>query len=201
MLGGTFDPPHLGHLLLANSAAAQFELDRVLFVPAGDPYHRRPGSGFPAVSERAETSPSPDRLAMTRLAVAGNERFAVDGREVQRSGRTFTVDTLEELAPELARSEGAGELFVLLGSDSVAEIGRWRSPQRIAELATVLVAPRADGHPVPEWVRARTVDMPRVDITSTSIRARLIAGRPVRYLVTDTVEAYIREHGLYTAAE
>ena len=205
VLGGTFDPPHLGHLVLAEAARVQFALDRVLFVPAGDPYHRRPGSGFQVASARPDLSPAADRLAMTRLAVAGNDAFAVDDREVGREGPSYTVDTLTELAAEWdagsgtreAAAPGARRLFLLLGADAAAELGRWKEPGRIAELATILVAPRGEREPSTAPVPVLEVDMPRIDITSTLVRERARAGLSVRYLVPDAVAEYIDGRGLY----
>ena len=123
-LGGTFDPPHFGHLFLAECARAQFALERVLFIPAGDPYRKK----------RAMT-PAAQRLEMTRLAVQGNPGFSVDDLEVRREGPTYTVDTLEELG---ARGEGA--VVFIIGSDALADMRNWKDPRRIEELARLVVA-------------------------------------------------------------
>lgn len=218
VLGGTFDPPHLGHLVLAEAARVQFALDRVLFVPAGDPYHRRPGSGFQVASARPDLSPSADRLAMTRLAVAGNDAFAVDDREVRREGPSYTVDTLAELAREMPAASsrqrtlepeaGSGgpepedaalahRLFLLLGADAAAELHRWKEPARIAGLANILVAPRGDRAFAVAPFPVLEVDMPRLDITSTLVRERSRAGLSIRYLVPDAVADYIERGELY----
>ncbi|MEO9253955.1 MAG: nicotinate-nucleotide adenylyltransferase [Tepidiformaceae bacterium] len=187
LLGGTFDPPHLGHLVLAECARTQFAstaaLPSVLFLPAGDPY--RKASRF--------VSPALHRLAMTRLAVASNPNFVVDDREVRREGPSYTVDTLEEL-----HSEGHANLILLLGTDAIADMPNWKQPERIRELATIAVAPKADGSAeLPGPANTVFVTMPLLPISSTLIRSRAVAGLPIRYLVPDSVEAYIREHGLY----
>jgi nicotinate-nucleotide adenylyltransferase len=195
ILGGTFDPPHNGHLALAHAARAQFSLTRVLFIPAGDPYHRRSGSGFQLASVRPDLSPASARLAMIRLAIAGEPSFEVDDRELRRHGPTYTVDTLEELHAE--RPQDA--LHLLLGADSAAEFARWRSPERIAELATIAVAPRSGVMPVAVGVPHVTIEMEAVAVTSTAIRARVAATEPIDGLVPVGVAAYIRGHGLYRA--
>ena len=194
IFGGTFDPPHVGHTIFAEAARAQFELDTVRFVPAGDPYHRRRGSGFEIAGVRDDLSPANDRLEMTRLAVAGNGAFVVDDREVQRDGPSYTVDTLEELTAEFPDAK----LFLLLGADTAAELSRWRSADRIGELATVLVASRGDrvAGAAREFPH-KVVQMPRVDITATEIRALIQRTASARYLVADAVLEYIERQSLY----
>ncbi|MEX2080497.1 MAG: nicotinate-nucleotide adenylyltransferase [Dehalococcoidia bacterium] len=190
LFGGTFDPPHFGHLLLAETARAQFELERVLFVPAGDPY-RKPAAGV---------APAAPPQAMVRLAIAANPAFQADDREVRRQGPSYTIDTLQELA-----REGIHQPFLLLGSDALADMPNWKDHRRIPGLARIAIAPK--GHSsaeVDELARragleppARTVDMPPVEVSSTVIRARLRAGLPVRYLLPDAVLDYIRQSALY----
>jgi len=179
LLGGTFDPPHIGHLVLAESARTQFGAERVLFLPAGDPWKK---------SGRTVTAAS-DRLAMVNRATASNSHFFVDDREVRRSGPTYTVDTLESL-----RDEGHDNLILILGSDALAEIHTWKQPDRIRQLATIVVA-RKDQATIEAGMRV--VDMPNIGISSTDIRARIAAGKTIRYLTLAPVAAYIYEHGLY----
>ena len=180
ILGGTFDPPHVGHLVLAECARAQLGARKVVFIPAGDPYRK---------SDRAVSS-AQHRLAMLRLAVAGNPAFAIDERELRREGPTYTVDTLEEL-----RAEGHEHIVLVLGADAVADMPHWKQPDRIRELATLAVAPQDQQPPAPPW--NLVVDMPPVSISSTLIRRRAASAKPIRYLVSDSVARYIAEHGLY----
>ncbi|MGI8927396.1 MAG: nicotinate (nicotinamide) nucleotide adenylyltransferase [Tepidiformaceae bacterium] len=215
VLGGTFDPPHSGHLALAECARVQFALGRVLFVPAGDPWRKtgsgpRPEARGPSPSPTAaptesgqarDISPAAHRLAMVRLAIAGNPAFAVDERELRRPGPSYTVDTLEELRAELGAESSIvnrqSSIVLVLGADALDDLPHWKDPARIFELARVAVAPRP-GHPAPTaGPSALTVEMPPLAITSSDIRARLAAGKPIRYLVPDAVAAYIAEHGLY----
>jgi nicotinate-nucleotide adenylyltransferase len=180
LLGGTFDPPHLGHLVLAECARAQFDVAKVVFLPAGEPWRKatRP------------VTPAEHRLAMVRLAVEGNPNFEVDDREVRRPGPTYTVETLEAL-----RAEGLHNLLFILGSDAIADLPNWKHPERITELARIVVARKAaDGDLPTEYP---IVGMPSLAISSTEVRARVVAGKPIRYLVPDAVERYIREHNLY----
>ncbi|MCK9518710.1 MAG: nicotinate-nucleotide adenylyltransferase [Dehalococcoidia bacterium] len=197
ILGGTFDPPHIGHLVLGECARVQFGADRVVFLPAGDPWRKTgtvasPGSPVPATEAR-QVTPAAHRVAMTRLAVASNPHFTIDEREVRRAGPSFTVETLQEL-----HAEGHRELVLALGADALADLPNWKEPERIAELATLAVAPKP-GSPVPAASAPAhvVVDMPPLAINSTMIRARVAAGLPIRYLVPGDVERYIREHRLY----
>ncbi len=195
VLGGTFDPPHIGHLVLAECVRSQFACERVLFIPAGEPY-RKTGIETPEnvrapLATRRMVSPAALRLEMCRLATEGDPAFAVDDREVRRPGASYTVETLESL-----HAGGATEIILVLGSDVLADLPNWRSPDRIDELARVVVAPKgfdeAPDHPFP------VVDMPRIGLSSTLIRARAAAGKSIRYLVPAPVEAFIRQQGLYT---
>lgn len=181
VMGGTFDPPHLGHLVLAECARWQFGCERVLFIPAGEPYLK-------TAAGRAVT-PAGMRLEMVRLATAENPAFVVDDREVRRPGPTYTVETLEELA-----QEGRGELVLVLGADAAAGFGSWREPGRIRELARVVVAPKGELAVPPGF---DVVRMPRLEVSSSLIRERVRAGEPIRYLVPAAVEGFIFERGLY----
>ncbi|HML99472.1 MAG TPA: nicotinate-nucleotide adenylyltransferase, partial [Tepidiformaceae bacterium] len=187
LLGGTFDPPHIGHLVLGECVRWQFECDRVLFVPAGDPY-RKTGTDTAenrraAVAAPRVVTPGTLRLEMVRLAIADNPRFAADGREVARAGPTYTIDTLREL-----RAEGCEDLVLVLGSDTLADLPNWREPEEIRRLARVVVAEKEPGADTGPFDR---VEMPLLRISSTGIRARVAAGKPVRYLVPEAVRQFI----------
>jgi nicotinate-nucleotide adenylyltransferase len=182
VFGGTFDPVHVGHLAIAQAALESVPLDRVLFVIA----RRSP------LKERGPVASEADRLRMLELAVAGEPRFAVSKDELDRNGPSYTVDTLELLA-------GADDLFLILGSDAIADLPRWKDPDRIARLATLVVADRPGA---PERMGDAPVvqfDAPRLDISSRELRARAARGRSLRYLVPDPVWKHIEARGLYRA--
>ncbi len=193
VFGGTFDPPHFGHLLLASDAVERLSLDRVIFVPA----YRQP-----LKDGRGGASPT-QRLAMTALLIGDDPRFVLDGSEVERGGLSFTVDTLRDLH---RRYRGA-DFHLLLGTDAVELLPKWREPAEVLRLARLVVVGRGDlGATVPEAVRALAVAgageplvlaARRFDVSSTEIRARLAEGRPIRGFVPDAVAAYIAGHGLY----
>jgi nicotinate-nucleotide adenylyltransferase len=198
VFGGTFDPPHLGHLIVAQDAWQALGLDRILFVPAGLPPHKQ---GVP-------TTPAPLRLEMTRAAVAEDARFEVADLELRRAGPSFTVDTLTELlerAPDSA-------LFLLLGADQVRELATWHRPDEILRLARVVAITRAgeeggaggaggaggggDAGSAPE-LGVEVVRATRIDISATEVRRRVAAGESIRYLVPEAVERIIRRERLY----
>jgi nicotinate-nucleotide adenylyltransferase len=189
VLGGSFNPPHLGHLIIASEAMWLLGLDQVLFVPAADPPHKPIAGGVPAA----------ERLLLTRAALAGEPRFAVSTIEIDRRLR-FTVDTLSALRNELPE---AG-LHFIAGSDSLLALHTWRQPERILSLCRFAVAPRpgddeeAMQASAKRWGEQVTV-LPsvRIGISSTDIRERVRAARPVRFLVTDAVERLIAEKGWY----
>ncbi len=194
VLGGTFDPIHFGHLRLAEAAREQLGLDRVLFVPAPRPWRK---------SGRVIT-PIEHRLAMVRLAIAGNAAFAVSTVELQQTGPTYTAQTLAALHAE----PGAGAiLHFILGADALRDLPNWWQPERILALARLAVAGR--GRAAPRDVAAlerrlpglaaacEQIEMPALAISSTDLRRRAAAGRSLRYLVPDAVAAYIADHGLY----
>ncbi len=179
-MGGTFDPPHFGHLLLAECARHQFDAAQVAFLVAGEPWRKR---------DRAVT-PAELRLAMTRLAVQANPAFIVDDREVARTGPTYTVETLADL-----RAAGHDDIVLVLGADALADLPNWREPDRIRRLARLAVAPKPGAPPPGTGVEA--IEMPPLAISSTMVRERVKAGLPIRYLVPDAVAAFIAEHRLY----
>ena len=183
--GGSFDPPHLGHLLPVLDAAEQIGLDQVRFVPA---------SVQPLKVGRASASAA-DRLAMTERLVQGIPGFSVDPAEIDRPGLSFTVDTLAGLAVEHPEAER----FLLLGADAFALIDQWREPDRVRALATLVVMVRGDGDtPKPRAMPGvQVLESRRVDISSTELRARVRDGRTIRGFVPDAVADYIAEHRLY----
>jgi nicotinate-nucleotide adenylyltransferase len=184
LFGGTFDPPHLGHLVVAQDAWSALGLERVRFMPAGVPPHK---TGAPVTVAAV-------RRAMLEAAIDGDPRFEVEDAELRRAGRSYTVDTLRALRA----AEPAAELVLLLGADQYAEFETWRSPEEIRRLARVAVLTRDgsrrgdEGDGSVEWVCVT-----RVDISSTAIRRRCRAGEPIRYLVPAGVAALIDAHGLY----
>jgi nicotinate-nucleotide adenylyltransferase len=190
LFGGTFDPPHTGHLIAAQDAALALGLDRVLFVPAAVPPHK----------QHRGVTPAEVRLRMLALALGEDERFGIDAVELERPGPSYTVDTLREL-----RLRQPGEWTLLVGADQYAEFATWREPEQVLRLATVGVLDRAGTLPhwVPSQVRGEARDgvvrvaVTRVDISSTAIRQRVAAGVSIRYLVPAGVAALIAEAGLY----
>jgi nicotinate-nucleotide adenylyltransferase len=191
-MGGTFNPPHLGHLICAQEAYIHLRLDRVMLIPASIPPHKP-----------VEEEPGPEhRLELCRLAVEADERFEVSDIEVKREGPSYTVDTLEELTSRVPDSD----LFLILGGDIAAGLRDWHEPERVLRLATLAVADRK-GTPresIDEALaeldggdRAEFFPMPTIEISSTAIRERARAGQPIKYMVPDAVSGYIREHGLY----
>jgi nicotinate-nucleotide adenylyltransferase len=199
VFGGTFDPVHYGHLLLAESCREQCRLDEVWFVPAATPPHK---SAQPM-------SPAADRLEMLSLAIGGHEGFRVNRTEIDRGGVSFTVDTLAQLQAE----DSTRELFFLMGADSLRDLPTWREPARICALAWPVVVCRP-GPGEPDWsaltglvdqarlarIRELKVEMPSIGISSTDIRRRAADGASIRYMTPRAVEKYIETHGLYRPA-
>jgi nicotinate-nucleotide adenylyltransferase len=196
ILGGTFNPPHLGHLVCAQEAYLQLELARVILVPARTPPHK-PVDEEPGVEHRLE---------MCRLAIAGHgDRFAVSDIEARRDGPSYTVDTLEELHA----LEPESELFLIVGADVATGFPTWREPERVLALARLAVAHRP-GTPreavvqalaeVPGGEAAEFFPMPDIGISSTMLRSRARDSQPTTYLVPDSVRSYIDECELYRGA-
>ena len=194
VLGGTFTPPHLGHLVCAEEAYVHLELAQVTLIPARIPPHK-PVDEEPGVEHR---------LQMCRLAIAGHEdQFAVSDIEAGRDGPSYTVDTLEELHAH----EPESEFFLIVGADVAIEFPRWREPERILSLATLAVAQRPGTSreaveralcEVPGGEAARFFPMPEIGISSTMLRERASRGLPTTYLVPDSVRRYIDQHRLYS---
>lgn len=198
VFGGTFDPVHLGHLILAEQCREQAQLDQVLFVPALLPPHK----------QRQSLTSFAQRVEMLTLAISGHSSFRVDEMEKERSGPSYTVDTLTQLT----QSRIGDDLCFIIGSDSLHDLHLWYQPQRILELATLLVVARADYPPFAAQelkdslhltddfpLRYKVVEAPLITIASRDIRRRIAEGRSVRYMIPRAVEAYIEEKRLYRA--
>ena len=192
ILGGAFNPPHLGHLVCAQEALVQLELDRVMFVPVGEAPHRT-----------LDEDPGPEaRLEMVELAMADDERFVASRIEMDREGPSYTADTLEQLRADAPDDE----LFLILGGDQAAALASWHEPEKVLERATLAVFERMSwgrnaiiikiGR-MPGAERVRYLDMPLIQVSSSSIRRRVREGVPIRYLVPDKVVEYIATNELY----
>lgn len=192
VLGSAFNPPHLGHLALAQEAHFQLGLDEVVLVPTGHAPHKR----------MADDPGREARMEMTRLAAADDSRFSVSSLEVDREGPSYTYETLEALAEERADRE----LVFVMGADAAVGLESWRKPERVVELASVAVARRA-GVSDPEVAtvmrslgcedRATMLEMPQFGVSSSAVRERAGQRRPLRYLVPDAVSSFIEEKGIY----
>jgi len=196
IFGGSFDPVHYGHLLLAETCREQARLDEVWFVP---------NALSPLKRDHPPAAPK-HRLEMLQLAIGGHEAFRVSTIELDRGGISFTVDTLAEIG----REQSSAELFFLLGGDSLADLPLWREPGRICELAQPLIV-RRHGSPEPRYealqgllsaerlenVRHLTVQMPIIELSSTDLRRRVASGQSIRFRTPRAVEKYIESNGLY----
>src|SRR5689334_1297921 len=191
LYGGTFDPIHLGHLILAEQCREACGLDRVWLIVAGSPPHKPGGR-----------TPVGHRLEMVRIAIAGHSAFAASDIEAKRPGPHYSVETLEAIR----RDHPDDELFFLIGADSLADLPTWREPERIARLATIVVVNRpgieeVDPERLPDFgpgsFPLAWVSIPPVGIASSDLRRRRAEGRSIRYMVPRGVEAYIEAHGLY----
>jgi nicotinate-nucleotide adenylyltransferase len=197
IMGGTFDPIHVGHLAIAEEAREALGLARILFVPAARPPHRPPGS----------ISPAADRAAMVRLALDGNDAFEVSQIELERPGPSYTSDTIATLA-DLERAAGREpDLTFILSSETLRDLPGWHRPEQLVDACRIAVVPR-DGYPAPDraWLRTNfpgredrfdILSAPLLAVSSTTIRERVAAGRSIRYLVPPPVARYIADHGLY----
>jgi len=189
VLGGTFDPVHLGHLVAASEVRHLLGLDEVVFVPTGEPWQK---------CDRT-LAPAEDRYAMTVLATAPNPLFSVSRVDIDRPGQTYTVDTLRDLRAE--RGPGA-RFFFIMGADALGGIGTWKAPDELLTLATFVGCTRP-GHEMAAAMAADArflqVEIPALEISSTMCRERVAAGLPITYLVPDAVERYIAKRHLYLA--
>jgi nicotinate-nucleotide adenylyltransferase len=185
VMGGTFDPIHVGHLVTAEEALHQFALDEVVFVPTGRPW----------MKEHDVVASAEHRYAMTAIGIEPEPRFHVSRLEVDRGGATYTVDTLRALRDEVP----GAELFFITGADAMLEIMRWKEPQIIFDLAHFIAATRPgyDVAALDAMPDVTVMRIPALAISSTDIRVRVHEGRPIRFLVPEGVEAHIRAAGLY----
>jgi len=194
IFGGVFNPPHIGHLICAQAAAVELELQSVLLVPVARAPHRE-----------IEHDPGADvRLELCERAVAGDERLEVSRLEVDRAGPSFTVDTLRALSDE----RPGDELHLILGGDAAAGLGSWKEPEELLKLARIAIAERTGWRREPVVVklaglrgaeRALFFEMPRIDVSSTMVRRRVAAREPIRYLVPEGIAELIEERSLYRA--
>lgn len=197
ILGGTFDPVHLGHLLLAEQARVRLQLDQVWFLPA---------SVSPLKQDATPRATDRQRLEMLQLATGGNPFFRIDPREIHRGGTSYTVDTLRELRSE----QPDAKLFFLMGADSLASLKAWKEPEEICRLAQVIILARG-GHPAPEHeqlvafmpgksleeLSKHLLPMPQMEISSSDLREDFKVGRSTRYQLHPAVEVFIASEGLY----
>ena len=200
ILGGSFDPPHAGHLMIAREARDRAGLDTVLFIPAGEQW----------LKEGQDVAPATHRLAMTHLLVGSTPAFEVSDMEVTRPGPTYTVDTLQELRQD---SPPGTEYLFILGEDSVADLPRWHNPQELVTLCRFIAMPRVDGAGRPDLTAAYDAipglrenvtileDAPRMDISSSSVRKMMESGDDLRGIVPDNIVKYITAHRLYGVGE
>ena len=196
ILGGTFDPIHLGHLRIAQEALSRLELQRVIFMPAGQPRLRGPEA----------PSPATHRLRMVELAVADNPDFVACDSEVRRTGPTYTVETLEELQRQLGSNTC---LYLIVGIDVLEHFERWKNPERLLELCNLVVVnrPGYEDFEWPAWKarfslgpdRVTLLSEPQIELSGTEIRRRVAQGSSLRQLVPEPVEEYIKAHELYLA--
>ncbi len=196
LFGGSFDPIHNGHLLLAELCRESLALDQVLFVVANV-------SPFKTGKQMASNK---DRIDMVKLAIGGNPSFAVDTREIDRGGVSYTVDTVREILSERPDAQ----LYLLAGADVLTDIDKWREPQRLFTLVTPCIISRG-GLGAPDWerlapyvdpsrlaeIKASQVLAPQCEISSSNLKSRVASGKSIRYQVPPAVEVFIQEHGLY----
>lgn len=188
LFGGTFDPPHVGHLIVASEVCSALSLDRLLFIPSASPPHKRGRVHAPAAL----------RLEMVRAATAGDPRFGVDDLELRREGESYSVDTIREMRAR----EPAAELFFIIGVDQLREFGSWREPEVVARLATLVVVSRGGEGAYEQSDREQPfplepVRVTRIDLSATQVRSRIETGQSIRYLVPESVIAIIERAGVY----
>jgi nicotinate-nucleotide adenylyltransferase len=199
VLGGTFDPIHIGHIKVAEEAVARLDLPRILFIPAGQPWLK--------LNNANAVSPVQHRLEMVRLGISGHPRFKLSTLEIERSGPTYSVDTIAQLHDSLSEGD---EIFFILGWDNLMQLPKWHQPQRLLEFCRLIAVPRVD-FPLPDLptlekelpgITERVIlfDRPRIDINASEIRRRAAEGKSISEFVPKAVESYIKEHGLYQKA-
>ena len=188
LFGGTFDPPHIGHLLIAQTVFEAEKFDKVIFVPANKPPNKK---AFSAPATRVE---------MLKLAVEGNPNFEISDIEIKRGGISYTIDTIRAIKNELIFKDD--KLFYLIGSDCLLDFHNWKDPESILEECQVVVAIRPGFRPsdIPAWIlhRIQFANIPRFEISSTNIRKRWVDNKTIRYMVTLPVWEYIEQQKLYS---
>jgi nicotinate-nucleotide adenylyltransferase len=188
LFGGTFDPPHIGHLLVSQTVCEAEYFDKILFIPAFQPPHKR------------DITPVDERISMLELAVEGNPNFEISDVELKRKGVSYTIDTVKAIKTEMSLKNN--EIFYLMGSDSLLEFQHWKEPEGILKECQVIVAIRPGFRPsdIPSWIlqRIQFANIPRFEISSTNIRHRWVENKTIRYMVTLPVWEYIEKNNLYS---
>ena len=188
LFGGTFDPPHIGHLLVAQTVCEAEDFDKIIFIPAFQPPHKR------------DITPVDERISMLELAVEGNPNFEISDVELKRKGISYTIDTVKAIKTEMSLKNN--EIFYLIGSDSLLEFQQWKEPEGILNECQVIVAIRPGFRPsdIPSWIlqRIQFANIPRFEISSTNIRHRWVENKTIRYMVTLPVWEYIEKNNLYS---
>lgn len=188
LFGGTFDPPHIGHLLIAQTVCEAESFDKMMFVPAYMPPHK------------ADVTPINHRLKMLELAVEGNPNFEISDIEIKRGGVSYSIETIQSIKNEMNLSKD--NLFYLIGSDSLSEFHTWKDPENILESCNLIVAIRPGFRPsdIPSWIlhRIQFANIPRFEISSTQIRHRWVENKTIRYMVTLPVWDYIEKNKLFS---
>ena len=188
LFGGTFDPPHIGHLLVAQTVCEAEDFDKILFIPAFQPPHKR------------DITPVDERISMLKLAVEGNPNFEISDVELKRKGVSYTIDTVKAIKTEMSLKNN--EIFYLIGSDSLLEFQHWKEPEGILNECQVIVAIRPGFRPsdIPSWIlqRIQFANIPRFEISSTNIRHRWVENKTIRYMVTLPIWEYIEKNNLYS---
>ena len=193
LLGGTFDPPHIGHLILGEYAADALGLTHLLYIPAADPPHK----------QDEQKTPVEHRLAMLRLALNGNPRFEISQVDIDRAGPHYSLDTVQIVQAQYPQAE----LYFVMGGDSLRDLPKWHRPAEFIKLCKLAVMSRPEAAARPDMhenilpglaERVVMIDSPLIEISSTEIVQRLSEGRSVRYLLPDSVLGYIQRHNLYT---
>ncbi|MFC1480476.1 nicotinate-nucleotide adenylyltransferase [Candidatus Omnitrophota bacterium] len=185
LLGGTFNPIHMGHLVLAQECWYRLGLDKVIFIPAQKPPHKEVEGGVSAA----------DRLNMVRLATEGDNRFEISTHEIDSDGTSYSVDTIKHFSQKYGKSS---ELFFLTGSDSAESISMWKDPEDILRLATFVIATRPGwGENSPYEGRVKRIIIPAIETSSSMVRQRIRQREPIDYIVPPAVVQYVRQKGLY----
>ena len=189
LFGGTFDPPHLGHLIIAQTIFEAENFDQIVFVPAYQPPHK---NGM-------KISPVDQRLEMLNIAIKENPNFIMSDLEIERKGLSYSIDTIMEYKKQ--NNLSSSELFYLMGSDSLRQFKKWKDPKMIIDESRVIVAIRPGFRPsdIPNWILAKIqfASIPRIEISSTTLRERWVNDKTIRYMVTESVWQYINKNKLY----